>query len=68
MGEDTEIATCSICGNITNVTRHYYYYDIKCDCCNNREDNHFEIVWHCANCKPVPPRSIKVWIKPCKNL
>ena len=63
MGEQ-EFNACSICGEKTIVERKYYYYDIKCDCCSSANNKHFEIVWYCRKCKPVPPRKIRVVIKP----
>lgn len=63
---ENENGACNICGRITNVQRKYYYYDIKCDCCNNKNDFHFEIIWYCKNCEPKPPRRINVIISPIK--
>ncbi len=63
MGE-IEHDKCDICNKITGLQRKYYYYDIKCDCCNDKNDNHFEIVRYCSKCTPSPPRYIKVYVKP----
>ena len=59
-----ELGGCSICGEKnTIVSRKYYYYDIKCDCCR---DKHSEIVWYCDKCedKVKPPKKVTVTIKP----
>lgn len=61
---DTEVDKCNICGKVTNVTRKYYYYDIKCYCCNSKVDPHFEIVKYCERCNPKPPTRISVVINP----
>lgn len=60
-----EIGTCSICDIAkVAVTRKYYYYNIKCTCCNNLDSPHFEIVYHCATCIPKPPLIIKAHVLP----
>jgi len=60
MSEEIEYGTCDICGKDRPLSRKYYKYDIKCDCCNDKDDDHFEIVRHCNKCEPKPPRTIKV--------
>lgn len=55
---------CSVCGQVGIVNRTYYYYPIKCNCCNNKDDTHFEIVYTCEDCIPKPTRVIKVVIEP----
>jgi len=64
MGE-IEIGTCTVCQkeNVP-VVRTYYRYDIKCDCCNGKDDDHFEIAVHCSECTPKPPRRVSVSIQP----
>lgn len=57
---DLEIANCDVCNIQASVKRKYYYYNIQCDCCNNKKDNHFEIVRYCSNCEPKPPQRISV--------
>ena len=59
MGEQ-EFSKCDICGQDAHVDRKYYYYDVKCECCNSKDSPHFEIVRHCANCEPKPPRRISL--------
>lgn len=49
---DMEWADCKYCGNNGPVERTYFHYDIKCECCSGK---HFEIVYHCGNCKPKDP-------------
>lgn len=61
MSGDAEFGYCDICKEQDFVTRKYYNYDIKCECCGNR---HFEIVYHCPNCTPSPPKQITVTVKP----
>lgn len=56
--------TCDICWTEGPVSRKYYHYDIKCSCCNNQTDDHFEIVKYCKNCKPKPPDEITVMVDP----
>lgn len=61
---DIEIGTCKFCGaeNVP-LQRKYYYYNIDCECCG-KEGYHFEIVKHCKDCTPRPPRIITVEMKP----
>jgi len=56
MGEQ-EFSKCNICGQHIHVNRKYYYYNVKCECCNGL---HFEIVKHCINCKPKSPKRISL--------
>jgi hypothetical protein len=65
--KDLEYGTCEICGIQAPLHRKYYRYDIKCDCCNAKEDVHFEIVRHCRFCEPNPPSVISVVMKPIKD-
>lgn len=55
-----EIGTCDICKLEKPINRHYYHYDIKCDC---HSPNHFEIVRYCSDCKPVEPNVTNITIK-----
>ena len=59
MGGELEIGTCDICGKQeVPVSRKYYYYPhIKCEC---HGPNHFDLVRHCKNCKPHPPRETRI--------
>lgn len=66
MGEQ-EINICSGCKEEEVVSRKYFYYDIKCDCCNSKNDPHFEIVYHCKNCVPFPPKQLNVYLEPMKE-
>ena len=63
---DIEVNKCNVCGRETQINRKYYRYDIKCDCCNSKEDDHFEIVFHCKNCIPIAPKRIVVHLEPKK--
>lgn len=60
MPGDIEIDKCGTCKQVKPVSRKYYYYDIKCECCNN---NHFVIVKHCSDCLPVEPTHTKIELK-----
>lgn len=64
MGKDIETGTCFNCKSEGQILRKYYYYLIPCDCCNSKNDNHFEIVKHCITCKPKPPVRISLIIDP----
>lgn len=58
-----EVGICLICNTVdVPLAREYYYYDVKCECCQPK-DRHFEIVRYCAKCTPKPPQSIRVWMK-----
>lgn len=63
MGEQ-ESGTCETCQHFGPISRKYYYYDVKCDCCGNVKNQHFEIVRHCEKCEPKSPEIIKVKMKP----
>lgn len=61
---DVEFGPCDVCGHQTGLMRKYFYYPVKCECCNGPEDDHFEIVRHCPNCesKVVAPRKITAYV------
>lgn len=61
---DIEFGSCDVCKTETSLMRKYFYYNVQCDCCNDKEDNHFEIVRHCSSCEPTPPKTIKIWLNP----
>ena len=61
---DIEYGNCGMCDQLATLQRRYYKYDIKCECCNRKNDNHFEIVRYCNKCKPKPPAKLKVVMKP----
>lgn len=65
---EIEQGNCDMCSQKDiHVNRKYYYYDLECECCGSRHDGkkvHFEIVYHCNDCEPKPPRSVKAMIKP----
>lgn len=65
MGE-MNIGTCQVCGK-ENVplNRKYYHYGIKCECCS---PEHFEMVEHCKDCIPKPPKKIKVSLRPKEEI
>lgn len=65
---DCEFSKCDVCGQDAHVDRKYYYYDVKCDCCNSKDSPHFEIVRHCVKCEPKPPRRISLSLKPIEEL
>lgn len=69
MSGECEAGKCDICGQeVVGLARKYYYYDVKCECCNKESDPHFEIVYHCSNCQPKPPKQIKAWLQPIGGL
>lgn len=57
MSGEIEWANCNYCDYEGPINRHYFKYDINCECCNNK---HSEIVWHCDNCKPKDPGIRKI--------
>ncbi len=59
-----EFEKCDICKVKAILSRKYYRYNIKCDCCNRKKDFHFEIVKHCTDCLPYPPKRISVVLEP----
>jgi len=63
-----EFGTCDICKGESHLSRKYYRYNIQCDCCNKKEDTHFEIVRFCTNCGPMPPRRITVVLEPISEI
>lgn len=63
MAGDIEFGTCDVCHQDKNLNRKYYRYNIQCDCCNSKKDNHFEIVRHCNTCVPAPPINVLVNMK-----
>jgi len=68
MSGEIEVGHCDICKTPrVHIGRKYYRYDIKCTCCNGKDDDHFEIVYYCKNCEPQPPRMIHAHVKPKKN-
>lgn len=67
MGGCCEYGVCDICGKSAPLDRKYYFYDIKCSCCNSADSPHFEIVRFCKNCTPVPPRRLSVVFEPYTN-
>ena len=60
---DIEVDYCDICHQKKQVSRKYYYYGIACDCCGS-SNGHFEIVRHCEDCTPQPPKYISVMMDP----
>ena len=64
---DSEFGKCDICGKEAPLSRKYYHYDIDCECCHsiiNSKNHHFELVRHCKNCEPKPPKWIRLVKKP----
>ncbi len=60
-----EIDYCSICKQISEISRTYYHFPIACECCG---PTHFELVRHCENCRPEIPRVAEVHISTAKLL
>ena len=57
MSGDVEFGKCDMCGKEAPLMRKYYYYDIRCEC---HGPVHFELVCHCADCKPAEPSMTNV--------
>ena len=72
MSGEVEYGRCDICGNKASLKRKYYHYNVDCECHRSIDDNgenkHFEIVRHCKDCKPLPPKETKVSISNEKYL
>ena len=63
MSGDIEVGLCDMCyAQNVEVLRHYYHYDIDCECCGG--DDHFEYIRYCDKCQPKPPRWIKAIVRP----
>lgn len=58
-----EWGKCEICGQEGPIKRTYFYYKIKCECCSNKNNYHFEIVRHCNNCPAPMPIHIHPYVK-----
>lgn len=56
-----EHGKCDMCGKDKNLRRAYYYYGIKCEC---HSPEHFEMVRHCGDCHPEPPKETTIRVKP----
>lgn len=54
---DSEFGKCEICGKESNLQRTYFHYGVECKC---HSQNRFEMVRHCANCKPEEPKTTKM--------
>lgn len=63
---EQEFGECDCCGKKTTLSRKYFNYSIKCDCCNG--DEHFQIVRHCENCIPKPPENVKIILQIQPNI
>ena len=64
MGE-IEIDYCDICHEKKQIERKYYHYPVNCECCGGQY--HFEIVRHCFDCEPKPPKWIRAAVKPIEK-
>lgn len=60
---NVEWGKCEICGKEGPLERTYFYYNINCECCGNKEGWHFELVKHCCDCPARMPRDIHPLIK-----
>jgi hypothetical protein len=61
MAGDCEMGTCGVCKKEKVILqRTYFHYDIKCEC---HSPNHFEIVRHCGECKPIQPTETKIYLR-----
>lgn len=58
MSGDIEVGTCDVCKKENvQLNRKVYYYPIKCEC---HSTQHFEIVFHCSECKPIEPKQTTI--------
>lgn len=57
---DIESGKCDICRKFSYLNRKYYRYDIKCEC---HSPYHFDLVYHCNDCTPTPPKETKIILK-----
>lgn len=58
-----EYGRCEVCGAEGPLDRTYFYYDIRCDCCGNRDGYHFELMCHCSKCPAPMPDRVRPLIK-----
>ena len=57
MSGDVMFGRCECCGKEKPLQRTYFRYPINCQCHNNQ---HFELIDHCADCMPQKPKETKV--------
>ena len=57
---DIMLGTCELCGKTDVVLSKTYfkYSNIKCGC---HAPQHFEVIYHCKDCKPVEPMTTVVY-------
>lgn len=60
MSGAVEYGHCKYCHKETFLERTYFRYDIKCEC---HSPSHFEIVYHCKDCKPIEPEETRIILK-----
>ena len=59
-----EFGICPICKQEKPLNRKYFYYNVDCVCCGGAaKDYHFEIAYHCNDCEPIKPETIKPTLK-----
>ena len=67
-----EQGTCDICKKEeVQVLRKYYKFEgVRCKCCNNNHDPHFELIRYCGDCTDKLPKieDIDMGEKKCENL
>lgn len=54
---DAEYGKCEICKISNYLTRTYFRFPIKCQCCG---PTHFELITHCSECIPEMPPTTTV--------
>lgn len=58
---EAEYGKCECCGKEATLKRkYYYYYGAPCEC--HKPEEHFELVRHCSDCKPQPPKTTTMTI------
>ena len=58
-----EWGKCEVCGKEGQLERTYFYYNVKCECCGDKNNRHFEMVCHCSKCPAPVPVHIHPWVK-----
>lgn len=66
MSGGIEFGICPVCGEEKSLNRKYFKYKLDCVCCGGAaKDYHFEIAWHCYDCEPIEPTTIRPILLTC---
>lgn len=52
MPAEQEFGKCEMCNKDAYLNRKYFEYALKCKC---HSPQHFELIKHCNECKPMEP-------------